>query len=223
MTTKLQKIVPAVLEKNLEMLYLNFNKLLQITNHIHIDYVDDTFNNAFNYTIVDIDTNKINEKECTYELHYLSNKFDELLKFLHNCERKPSKVIIHLSEISKLEYSHQEKLIDDIKKISKLSIAINPDECFNNIFHYLKNHKNTDDILIMTVTPGKQNTEFLNNQYLNYFLNNGMNVNVDGGININTIDKIDKRVKQYIVGSYIIKSKNIQQKLNELQNKIDNF
>lgn len=221
---KQKKIIPAVLETKLTDLYKNIKRILSITNYLHIDYVDETFNNKFEYNLNDIDLSTIKNANFEYELHFLSNNFTELIDFLNSSiSKQPKRVYIHLSELSKLTLDEQRSIITNISNSVDLWVAINPDECINDLYNFRRNFIDVDSYLLMTVTPGKQNSTFLNNQYLPAMLNLGLNVNVDGGINITTIDKIDQRIQQYIVGSYIIKGVDIYKNFNKLQNKIDNL
>ena len=107
----------------------------------------------------------------------------------------------------------------------KAGIAIKPDTDIQNLVPYLDM---IDYILVMSVQPGKGGRTFLEGtvdrlkEIRAIIGDREILIEVDGGININTIDKV-KDVDIAVVGSYIVGSDDYGRSIKELLDKfIDN-
>jgi ribulose-phosphate 3-epimerase len=116
------------------------------------------------------------------------------------------------------------KIISKIKeKNYKVGISIKPKTDIKKIIPYLKD---IDLVLVMSVEPGKGGQKFLTNtinrvnKIKKIITKNNYNtlIEVDGGINDNTISNLEN-VDIAVVGSYIIKSDNYYQQIEKLLTK----
>tara|TARA_Y100001968_G_C19351680_1_gene714987 strand:- start:138 stop:785 length:648 start_codon:yes stop_codon:yes gene_type:complete len=111
--------------------------------------------------------------------------------------------------------------IDIIKSNNILAgIAINPDTDISNILPFLDN---LDYVLIMSVNPGFGGQGFIDEtlekmkKLSSLSLKYDFIVGVDGGVNLNTINKVyETGVDVTIVGSGLYKSDNINKRFNDL-------
>ena len=102
----------------------------------------------------------------------------------------------------------------------KAGIAINPDSDYKQLLKYTEN---LDYILIMSVFPGFGGQSFIESTLdsMKFLKNNTKGtdilIGVDGGVNINTIDRVyDTGIDVTIVGSGLYGAKNINKRYNEL-------
>ncbi|MAQ43383.1 MAG: ribulose-phosphate 3-epimerase [Candidatus Marinimicrobia bacterium] len=111
--------------------------------------------------------------------------------------------------------------IDIIKSNNILAgIAINPDTDISNILPFLDS---LDYVLIMSVNPGFGGQGFIDEtlekmkKLSSLSLKYDFIVGVDGGVNLNTINKVyETGVDVTIVGSGLYKSDNINKRFNDL-------
>ena len=111
--------------------------------------------------------------------------------------------------------------IDTIKSNNILAgIAINPDTNISNIVPFLDS---LDYVLIMSVNPGFGGQGFIDEtlekmkKLSSLSLKYDFIVGVDGGVNLNTINKVyETGVDVTIVGSGLYKSDNINKRFNDL-------
>lgn len=211
-------IIPAVLECELGSLYKSVKKALAVSNYIHIDYVDSAYNNSYNYNLNDIEWEKLMvfNNNISYQLHFLSDDIKHLVSYLKRTEVKPKQVFFHLDQLSKFDYSAQQEIINKISQYSEFVIAINPDECINVVLNYMHEFEEHNKALTMTVNPGRQNTPFTNNKYIDLLLENKYEILVDGGISETTINKVGQNINTFIVGSFLLNSDNIKSSYKKL-------
>ena len=125
------------------------------------------------------------------------------------------------------EINDTDKIIDYIKeKNIKVGISINPDTDVTKLIPYLEK---IDLVLVMSVIPGKGGQTFIDisdkiNYLDSYRKENNLNylIEVDGGINKDTINKISKS-DIIVVGSYITSSDDYNNKIEELRNYIESM
>lgn len=183
-------------------------------DYIHVDIMDGKF--VENTTIQYNDLKDIlNNSRTELDVHLMvENPIDYILDFKN---LNPKYITIH-REISK----NIDNLIDLIHSFKiGAGISINPNTKVSDIEKYLGR---VDNVLIMSVTPGKGGQKF-NDQVLPkiYELiklrktnNYKYVISIDGGINNTTINRV-KDVDFIISGSYICMSDNYQEKINELR------
>lgn len=193
------------------------NKLLLTkTDYIHIDIMDGIFvpNKSLN---TDEDINLINNiKGKKLDIHLMVENPVEYIEKLNN----------NNIEYITIHYEINKNLEDIIKKIKekeyKVGISIKP----KTKIKVLKPMINKIDlILIMSVEPGLGGQKFINKtkckiRKAKKIINNNIKIEVDGGINNNTIKKI-KKADIAVSGSYIINNDDYNYKIDQLKNMLN--
>ena len=182
------------------------------TDYIHIDVMDNIF--VPNYQLP---SNEVNE------LSTISNKkFD-----IHLMVEDPLKYIKELTcnNIYNITFHIEinkdiDKLISIIKdKGYNVGIAIKPNTKIEVLNKYLNK---IDMILIMSVEPGFGGQKFIetSTDKITYIKEHAPNIliEVDGGINKETINKVKDTTDIAVVGSYITNSNDYQEAINNLKN-----
>ncbi len=170
-----------------------------IANYLHLDIMDNTFTNTISFSLKEVkEIVKLNKKKL--DIHIMSNNLDNILN--DYIKLKPDIISIHLEAANDIK-----RYINQIKDNNiKVSLAINPDTNIEELYPYLND---IDQILVMSVTPGKGGQEYIKstNKKIKklYKLKTKYNfdIEVDGGINDITIKKIKKYLDVVAVGSYI--------------------
>lgn len=173
-------------------------------DYIHLDIMDGEF--VSNKVAMFANYNK------TLDIHLMVNDVKEYIdkyKLLN-----PEYLTFHYEAVD-----NPKEMIDYIHSLGiKAGISINPITPVDSIIPYLKD---IDLVLIMSVVPGKggqtyieSSTDKINKLYelkqqYNY------QIEVDGGINNETI-KYVKNADIVVVGSYITKSENYSEKIDEI-------
>lgn len=126
-------------------------------------------------------------------------------KFIINKLKFVDRISIHIENINVLEH------INYIKSLNlNFGIVINPDTPIEIIDEYIYLFDENDIIQIMTVYPGKCGQKFLTNQLekMIYIKDKypTIDIQVDGGINLNTIDScIQNGATSFVCGSSMTK------------------
>lgn len=204
------QIIPSIIAHSQQELEERISKLKKHSKYIHLDIMDGDF---VPHTSIEFDF-KI-PKAIKAEAHLMIEHPKPWL--IHN-HKKVSCVVAHYKS-----ETHMHDFIKLAKKYKlKVGVAINPEVPAEAITQYIKL---IDKILIMTVHPGNYGSPFLPEtlnkiKYLRE-LDPKLNIEVDGGITPNTL-KLCKEAgaNQFIVGSYLQKSKNINRAWKELNNLI---
>lgn len=173
--------------------------------YLHMDVMDGLFvpNISFGMPIIECLKNKCSD--FIFDTHLMIDK----------PERYIEKFIDVGSDIITFHYEATNNISECINIIKsknvKVGISIKPDTDVEKIYKYLPN---IDLILVMSVFPGFGGQKFIEDslyrikQIDDYIKKNNYNtiIEVDGGININNIQKlIDVGVKLFVVGSSICK------------------
>ena len=100
----------------------------------------------------------------------------------------------------------------------KVGLAIHPDTSISDIKDYLSD---ISLVLLMTVYPGRGGQKFLESSVerlksLRDLVGSNMLVGVDGGINVETVDKVRGYVDFVISGSYICMAQDYQVQIDNL-------
>lgn len=192
----------------------DINKIKELeknTDQIHFDVMDGIFTE--NKTFFDKEI-KI-EKDIDVHLMVLDIKsyVDNMLKY------NPKYITFHIEAT--------DNIIENINYIKekniKVGLAINPETEIEKIYKYLDK---IDLVLLMSVPPGKGGQKFVDitsklNKLYNYRKEKKLSfiIEVDGGINNETIKKVEK-ADVIVCGSYITDSNNYQKQVKLLrQNK----
>lgn len=188
-------------------------KLEEIDNttcdYIHIDIMDGIFvPNKVEYN----NEYRFNKKIDIHLMVEDVEKYIEKYKILN-----PTYITFHF-EINQ----NIKKIIEKIKENNiKVGISIKPNTDINLIKPYLNM---IDLVLVMSVEPGFGGQKFIENstnkintlKKIREENNYKYLIEVDGGINIDTIDKV-KNADIKVVGSYITNSQNYQEKIDTLK------
>ncbi len=182
------------------------------TDYIHIDAMDNIF--VPNYQLP---LNEVNElghfSNKPFDIHLMMEDPEPYIKGLNI--NNVDAITIHL-EINK----DVDKLINTIKSLGcKVGLAIKPKTDIDLINKYIDN---IDKVIIMSVEPGFGGQKFIS-ESINRIKEirtkrNDIIIEVDGGINDETIKAIDTIADIAVVGSYITNNDNYQEAINNLKN-----
>ena len=186
-------------------------------NYIHVDVMDGVY----------VKNKTMPFREMKHISDYTSKRLD-----VHLMVKKPLKYIDDYASLN-TEYITIHKDIDDnllkcLKEIKsyyiKAGIALKSEDEIKDIIPYLPY---IDLILVMSVTPGAGGQTFqeeavdklkelkiLKNEYKGKF---SFIINVDGGINNNTIAKVKDYTDMVVSGSYLADSNNLQDTIATLR------
>ena len=180
-------------------------------DYIHIDVMDNIF--VPNYQLPINEVNKLGlYTQKPFDIHLMMEDPEPYIKELKI--NNISCISIHL-EIHK----DINKLINIIKAFGyKVGLAIKPNTNLDLIDKYINN---IDKILIMSVEPGFGGQRFIP-ESVNRIKEirqkrNDIIIEVDGGINNETIKAIDGIADIAVVGSYITMNDNYQEAINNLK------
>lgn len=202
------------------MLACDFSKMgeeiqkISTADMVHMDIMDGNFvpNISFGADVVKSLRTKTT---LPFDVHLM---IQEPLKYIDNFANAGADIItFHVESNS--------NITDTINKIKehgkKVGLSLKPDTKVEILFPYLKY---LDLVLIMTVEPGFGGQKFMADQMQKanvikaHAENKNILIEVDGGINLETI----KTVRQYpidicVSGTCIFKSKNINDTINHLR------
>ena len=199
------------LEKDIEILHNNDIK------YLHLDVMDGMFVPNISFGIPVIKSIKENNSNFILDTHLMIN---EPHRYIDNFIEAGSDIItIHLEAESEIK-----KTLEYIKsKNIKTAISINPETDINRIYDYIYF---VDMVLIMSVHPGFGGQKFIESSidkilHLYKFINDNklnIDIEVDGGININNINKVVDAGANIIVMGNSIFNGNIEKNIIELKN-----
>lgn len=204
-----KEIIPSIIANSRQELKQRINKVRNIAKLIHLDIMDGKFvqNNSLNFNF------KL--PKAKYEAHImLYNPKTWINKNAENFDT----IIFHL-ETTK----NPEEIIKLIKnKGKKAGIALNPETSIDKVKEYIKD---IDKMLILTVHPGRYGSAFLPETLKKIEelrkLYPKLNIEVDGGINPNTIKKVQSSgANLFVVGSYLQNAINPKKVLNNLKKQL---
>lgn len=199
-----KKIIPVIKK-------LNYTDI----DYIHVDFIDGKFVKGKKIPFRKLKkVNKVSSKRL--DVHLMTNKLKKYIKkfALLNCEY----ITFHV-EVEK----NIEKYINLVHSYGiKCGLAINPDTEFELIEPYLSM---VDMVLVMSVNPGYGGQAFINKvvdktkKIKKYVVDNDLNlvINIDGGINDETVILVETFVDMVVSGSYITNSNNFQEKIDSLR------
>lgn len=182
------------------------------SDYIHIDAMDNEFVPNYQFPIEEIkELSKYSSKPLDIHLMVANPK-----KYINSLDIKNIyNITIHI-EINK----NIDSIIELIKeKNCSVGLAIKPNTPLNLIDKYLNK---VDMILIMSVEPGFGGQKFIENttERIKYIRNKNKDIiiEVDGGINNETINKIKDIANIAVVGSYITNKEDYEEAINILKN-----
>ena len=200
--------------------FINLNKDIKIVeklgvNRLHLDVMDGHF--VPNLTFGPFIINQIRKKtNCHLETHLMISNHSKYIKEYANAGSDT--IIIH--------YETSENLKNDLKEIKSFKVlsgvAINPDTDASLLIPYLNY---IDYILVMSVFPGFGGQSFIDSTLETMKLLKDITkeynilLSVDGGVNLNTINKIYQTgIDITVVGSALYGADNIESRYEQLMN-----
>jgi ribulose-phosphate 3-epimerase len=208
----MKPIIPAILTDNFFDFQQKLKKVENLSSWLQIDVSDGKFTKR--KTLMPKELLSLKFKQ-NLELHLMV--FEPEKYFLTAEKLKVKRVIIH--------YEAVEKNIDKIfskKYPFTLGLALNPETGVEKILPYLSK---INFILILAVTPGAQGQKFQEKvlekiKKIKTFSPKTL-VEVDGGINEKTIQKVNQAGADiFVVGSALLKAKEPKKAMENLKNLI---
>ena len=182
------------------------------TDYIHIDVMDNKFvpNNQFSINEI---KKLARESNKVFDIHLMVEDPEKYIKDLDI--NNVDSITIHVEIKQNIN-----KLIKLIKSYGiEAGLAIKPNTNLSSLNRYLNN---IDKVLVMSVEPGFGGQKFIDSTVdrIIKLRNNKADllIEVDGGINNETIDKIKYISDIAVVGSYIINSDDYQEAINKIKN-----
>ena len=180
-------------------------------DYIHIDVMDGLFVPDTKFSIEEVkEINNVSNKKL--DIHLMVEDPIIYIEKLHNMNI--NNITIHI-EINK----DIDNLIDKIHSLGyQARLAISPNTNVELLYPYLNK---IEGILIMSVNPGKGGQEFISStlsraEYIKK-INNNLSLEIDGGVNNTNVDLIkDSGIDTIVVGSYITKSDDYLNRINNL-------
>jgi len=212
------EIIPTIIPKDVEKIEEKVKLVEPYVEWVQLDIMDGEFvnNTTWPYTAgknnpSDLKNLKTN---LNLEAHLMINNPEQVIDQWINSGVK--RIIFHYESTNK----HKE-IIEKIKEAGlETGLAINPETSIEVIDKFIEN---LDLILIMTVNPGFGGQDFLNEsvdkikQLREKYKD--VNIEVDGGINLETAQLVIKAGANILIsGSAIFKSNNIKQTIWTLKN-----
>lgn len=179
-------------------------------DYIHLDILDNTFIDKKSFDFEQFQNINLEKK---LDVHLMSNNLDELID--NYSKLNPEYISIHEEVGDTIKYINKIK-----NKGIKVGIVINPETDIEKVYPYLEL---VDLILIMSVSPGEGGQEFIMDiigkvQELKEIKDRyNFVIEVDGGINDETIKYIKDYADIVVSGSYITNSYNYNEKINKLK------
>jgi len=204
-------IIPSVIAKTQRELDDIFAKIKNTARLLQLDIMDNIF---VPNTSLDFDF-WLPQSEYQFEAHLMIESPEKWIE--KNWERVDT-VIPHYEAVK-----NPERIIESLRsKKRKIGFALNPETDVDQIKDYLDE---IDQVLIMTVHPGFYGSKFLSETLSKVRklreLKPELDIEVDGGINAETIEEVaEAGANMFVSGSYLINSENIQERIDILRNKI---
>jgi len=208
------QIIPTIFAENKRDFKIRFEKALEFSDKIQIDFMDGKF----------VKSKSINLREMPDLKKYRAKSFEAHLmvyhpeKWIEQLKKKGfKKIIFHYEAVEEGEII---RLINDIRSLRvEVFIAINPKTGIDKIKDFISR---LDGILIMGVNPGKEGQKFLEETYQKIIIlrkiSKNLDIEIDGGINDKNIDKVIKGGANLInSGSFLYKSGNPRLLIKSLQ------
>lgn len=189
------------------------NKLnMTDADFLHLDIMDGSFTESISFNI-DESKEICSLSNKKLDVHIMSTNLDTIID--EYIILKPNNITFHI------ENKAIDKYIKNIKDNGiKVGLAINPDINIDIILPYLDK---IDIILVMSVVPGKGGQKFMKEiipkleKLRELQKDYSYEIEIDGGINDDTIFLVKDYVDIIVSGSYITNSINYQDSINNLR------
>jgi len=205
----MKTIIPAILKDNFNDFQQKLKKVENLSSWLQIDISDGKFTANKTLSLKDILPIKFKQN---LELHLMV--FNPEKYFFEAEKLNAKRVIVHFEAV--------EKNINDFlskKYLFTLGLALNPETKVEKIFPYLSK---VNFILILGVTPGAQGQKFQKKvlekiKKIKTFFPKTI-VEVDGGINEKTIQKISQAGTDiFVVGSALLTAEDPKKEMEKLK------
>ena len=210
----MRKVIPTVFAKTKNEFDDRFNKLKKISRDIQIDIMDGKF-----VSNKSIGLDKLPDmKHINAEAHLMVNDPENYFEILKKKHIK--KVLFHYESFNDL--STVKRIFSEARKLQlTVFLVFNPETSFRTIISVIENIGSLKGIMLMGVTPGKENQE-LNKTVLRKIKNikrdKKITIQVDGGVNDETALILKNAGADIInTGSYVSRSKNPEESLKKLE------
>lgn len=182
------------------------------TDYIHIDVMDNKF--VPNYQLPIDEVNKLNNyTKKPFDIHLM---VEDPTDYINNINLSNTKCITIHVELEK-DISNLINLIKS--KNIEVGLAIKPKTNIDIVDKYIND---IDKIIIMSVEPGFGGQKFISESLTRIKKirekRKDIIIEVDGGINNETINDVKDIVDIAVVGSYITNSNNYNEAINSLKN-----
>jgi ribulose-phosphate 3-epimerase len=201
------KIIPAIIATKQEEVDKRINKVKEHLSVLQLDVMDGKFVPTHS---LDFDF-KLPSSDCKYEAHLMVNEPEE---WIEKNSEIADMILVHIESTKE-----PEKIIELVKeKGKKVGFVLNPGTSIEKIEPYLDK---IDEVLIMTVDPGYYGSKFLSETLEKVKqlreLKPNLNIEVDGGINPDTIKQAYKAgANLFVCGSYLQKSEDVKEAIEAL-------
>jgi len=204
-------IIPALIAKTQKELDDIFSKIKDSARLLQLDIMDNKF---VPNTSLDFDF-RLPQGKYHFEAHLMIENPE---KWVDENWKKVDTIITHFETVK-----NTGRIIESVKnKGKKMAFALNPETDVEQIKDYLNK---IDQMLIMTVHPGFYGSKFLPETMDKIRIlrksKPELDIEVDGGINPETIEVANEAgANMFVSGSFLIKSENVGERINILENKI---
>lgn len=192
------KIIPAILENNLNDLTLSIGNLLPYFTHFQIDISDGIYTPNKTVDIDELKDLQIVNPQVLFDFHLMVNDPQyEIEKIVNLKNININTILVQIDKISQL----------DLSRPLNIATVLNPQDSVDEYFEMINEYPYTQ---IMTVNPGYQGQKFLeaNLEKITELKNLSYNgqIYLDGGINdlsLPLIDKNEYKPDFLCVGSFL--------------------
>jgi len=192
-----KKIIPAIIAKTQEELTQNIMKVIEFSNRIQLDIMDNEFveNTSLFFDF------SLPKNPCHYEAHLMVKYPKEWIE--QNIDKVDTILIHYESEVD------FDEIISFVKqRQKKVGFVVNPKTPISVLTNMLDE---IDQVLIMTVNPGFYGSPFLPEMTEKIKtlrrMKPTLNIEVDGGITPDTIGQVySAGANLFVSGSYIVKA-----------------
>src|SRR6056297_190663 len=207
----MNKIIPAILTNDPNKLQQKFQQIKNITNLVQIDLMDGHF---VDNKSIELNTLKL-YKDFEFELHLMVKDPQDYLKKMSGLKVKS--FAFHIET----QINHKDLISKLREKNINVGIAINPETSVKTLDPFLGL---IDFVLVLGVNPGFSGNKFQDKvlEKISYLKQKNMKVEVDGGVNLENIEKIKKAgADRFAIGSGLFGAEDINSCFKKLNSKIN--